>query len=370
MKRSTKIGESEGIAVITVAIATKIYLSLPMALAHFGGSAAWMISFFSGLLTIIFMWLISKLLTRFPDKTFPEIAEECAGTYLGIIASLTILICWIIVTASPLRSFSEMTIIAALPETPISIIVLIFIISTGYVVFMGIQAISRASYLSLPYLIGAIVIIVVLTFSQWDMDWVFPIFGRGLDQVFIYGLLRTSDYLEVSFLYMFPLLFYSKQVKTIGLKGISLAMAVFLIVIIPYIISTPAASIEEPYLPMYTMARSVYLGLFLQRIEAIFVLFWVVSGCLWMALGIYGSCQLLADILRLSDHRPLILPVLLIIFSVAFIPGNLPDTVIIEHLYLRNYGFIPFFGIPIGLLCLAVIRGKGAKGKNEQRLKK
>ncbi len=369
MNRSIKIGESEGIALITVAIATKIYLSLPMALAHFGGSAAWMISFFSGLLTIIFIWLIFKLLARFPDKTFPEIAEECAGPYLGTFASLTILMCWIIITASPLRSFSEMTIIAALPETPISIIIVTFIISTGYVVFMGIQAISRASYLALPYLIGAIVIIVVLTFSQWQIDWIFPIFGRGLDQIFIYGVLRTSDYLEVSFLYMFPLLFYSKQIKSIGLKGTGVAMAVFLIVIIPYIISTPAATMEEPYLPMYTLARSVYLGLFFQRLEAIFVLFWVVSGCLWIALGIYGSCQLLADILRLSDYRPLILPMMLIIFSVAFIPGNLPDTVIIEHLYLRNYGFIPFFGIPIGLLFLAVIRGKGGKG-NEKELKK
>ena len=369
MNRSIKIGESEGIALITVGIATKIYLSLPMALAHYGGSAAWMISLFSGFLTLIFVWFIFKLLARFPDKTFPAIAEECAGTYLGIIASLTLLICWIIITASPLRSFSEMTIIAALPETPISIIVMTFIIATGVVVFMGLQAIARAAYLALPYLIGAIVIIVVLTFSQWNLDWIFPVFGKGLDQIFIYGVLRTSDYLEVSFLYMFPILFYSKQIKTIGAKGIGLSMAVFLIVIIPYIVSTPAATMEEPYLPMYKLARSVYLGLFLQRIEAIFVLFWVVGGCLWIALGIYGSCQFLADILRVSDYRPLVLPMLLIIFSVAFIPGNLPDTVIIEHLYLRNYGFIPFFGIPIGLLFLAVVRGKGVKG-NEKKPKK
>ena len=357
-----KIGETEAIALLVTIITSKIYLTFPTVLVDYGGSAAWQIILLSGLVCLLLFGFIYKFMQVMGENNFPATVESLTGPYLGGLIVFLVLLPWLVDVAMTLRRFSEMMIIIALPETPISYVVLCFIGSSAVAAYLGIQTIARACYLSFPFSLGAIILIIVLTYPSWNKDWLFPLMGKGIDRILTYGVLRTSDFGELNFIYVVPLVFYARQVKRIGYKSIGISLVILLTVMITYLLTFPPVVAEEPYLPLYMMARSVYLGRFLQRIEAVFVLFWVISGFLWISAGIYGFVRLLSDYLKLPDYRPLILPSAVVITAIAFIPANLPDVVLFSVYQYRNYSFLWVFGLPAFLLLVARFRGKGALG--------
>jgi spore germination protein KB len=360
MINNEKLGESEAIAFITTTMSTKVFLTTPAIIVDLVGCSAWMAVLISGLVTIMFFWVILKYLDRFPDKIFSETAEDIVGPYIGILFSLILFILWFAETSLTLRLFSEMMIINALPRTPISIIVAVFATIAVIAAYMGIKTIAQACYILFPVSLGAILLIGFLTFHLWETDWLFPLFGNGPWPVVKYGLLRVSDLAELNFIYVFPMYFYPKQFKHIGYKSIGISMMIFFAVVLTYTLSFPVEVGKEMYLPLYMMARNIYLGRFLQRVEVIFMLFWVLSGCLWISAGFFGASVLLAGLLKLPEYKPLMVPLAIISFSVAFIPANLPDLVIFVGYYVRNTIFVAMFGIPIILLIIAFIRKKGA----------
>lgn len=365
MIKEGKIGESEAVALITTIVTTKVFIHMPTDYVSHGGSAAWVIVIISGLVTAALFWFSVKFIERFPDKTFPETAEELAGPYFGSLIALLILVTWVFEMAMTLRRFSEMMVTVALPETPISIIVLSFMAASGIAAYLGVTTIARACYLSFPFSLGAILLMAVLTYPLWNTDWLFPLLGKGTGELFKYGIANSGDYMEMNFLYALPVLFYSRQVRRISYKSIGISMVIFLAVILTYSLSFPAVVGQEPFSGLYMMARNVYLGRFLQRVEAIFVLFWVVGGYLWISAGLYGACAILAGLLRQPDYRPLVLPVAVMMAAIAFIPANLPDAVLISDGIVRNWGVIPLFGLSALLLLIGFVRRKGGNAVEE-----
>ncbi len=356
-----KIGQSEAIALIVTVLATKVFLTYPAYIVSYGGNAAWQISLISGLVTMVFFWFILKYLERFPDRTFSETAEYITGPYLGGLIVISVLVSWMFEMAITFRGFGELIVMVALPETSIGIIMLIFLSGAGLAAYLGLSTIARACYLAFPFTLGAVLLILVLSYPSWNTDWLFPILGNGVLETIKSSVMRSSDFIELNFIYALPLVFYTHQVKNIGYKSIIITTFILTMIVLFYLLTFPAVVGEEPYIPLYQMARSVYLGRFVQRIEAIFVFFWVVSGYLWVSAGVYGFCHILTQWLKLPDYRPLVLPTLIIIFAVAFIPQSLPDTVLIAGHTYRKFGFILVFGLPVLLLLLAILFGKGGR---------
>ncbi len=353
-----KIGQSEAIALMVTVLTTKVFLTYPAYIVNYGGSAAWQVSLFSGLVTLVFFGFILKYLERFPNSTFPETAEYITGPYLGGLIVICVLLSWLFELAIVFRGFGELIVMVALPETSISIVMLILISGAGLAAYLGLPTIARACYLAFPFTLGAILLILVFSYPSWNTDWLFPFLGNGVLETIKAGVIRSSDFFELNFIYALPLVFYAHQVKNIGYTSIIITTFILSIIVLFYLLTFPSVVGEEPYIPLYQMARSVYLGRFIQRIEAIFVFFWVVSAYLWVSAGVYGFCQILTQWLKLPDYRPLVLPALTIIFAVAFIPQSLPDTLLIAGQSYRKYGFIQFLGIPVLLLLLAIIFGK------------
>lgn len=366
----TKIGQSEAIALLVTAISTKVLLGYPAVMVNYGGEAAWMIIIFSGLITLGFFLLITKFIALFPEQSLPAAAEEVVGPYLGGLIVLIILSNWVFSVALTLRIFSETMLIVALPETPLSVIVVTLLLSAGIAAYLGFNTIARASYLAFPFTAGSILLMLLLTYPQWEFDYLFPLFGTGLDQILKYGALRSSDFRELNLLFFFPLLFYPKQIRSIGMASVIISTAIFFLVVITYLLSFPSTIENEPYLPLYMMARSVYLGRFIQRIELLFALFWVVSGLLWISLGFYGAAFLISQWLKLPDYRPLLLPVGILIFALAFLPANLPDASIWSNELTGNISFLPNFTIIPLLLIIAKIRRKGNTANEHKVVKK
>jgi spore germination protein KB len=361
MIKEKKIGTTEAIALLVTCVSTKIYLTTPAIYVNLGGNAAWMMIIISDLATLAFFRFIVKHAEYFPDKTFPETAENVAGFLIGGILSLLLWAFFLVETGLSARKFSEMVVLVALPETSIGVIILVFLASSSVVTYLGLSTVAGAAYLSFPFVVIAIFSICVLSYNLWNISWLFPLFTKGIDQTLLVGILRSSDFIEILPLYVFVDMFYPKQIKRIGYKSISFSTLVLFLIMLTYSLSFPEGVSQEKYLPLYTMARNIYLGRFIQRIEAIFVLFWVLSGCLWISVGFFACSKLLSDLLKLPDYRPLIPAMGVLLYTTAVLPQSMAEVIKYSDIYIRSYSFILVFGLPALLLLIAVLRGKVGK---------
>ncbi|MED3691180.1 GerAB/ArcD/ProY family transporter, partial [Peribacillus butanolivorans] len=109
----------------------------------------------------------------------------------------------------------------------------------------------------------------------------------------------------------------------------------------------------------YLVARKVNIGDFLQRIEAIMALMWIITIYYKMAFYFYATVIGLAQTLNMKDYRPLTLPLgmTLVSLSVLIHPNVVHSATFdkeIWPLYASTYGLV----LPILLLAINVFRKK------------
>jgi len=362
MPGEARFGYAEAVALVTTTIATKVFLSYPTAIEHIAGSAGWLLVCLTAIVAWLGFLLVIKLLERFPGKTLIEIAEAAGGPVTGIFTGMVLTAGILVMMAVALREFAENMVITALPQTPISVIMAVFVLCIALATYLGLEVIARACYVSYPFILTAVLAIVLLNYTNFNVNWLYPILGEGLDKILPAVVYRSSDYWELLVLAMIaPAVGEAKSIRRIGRSSLVISIVIFLSVIISANLVFSPAIANEPYLMLYKMARTVYLGRFVQRVEAIFVLIWGVGALLRLAVGFYLLVTVPVQALRLPDYRPFILPLGILLYAVAFIPPDLPTVFSLENHVLRSTVWIPYFFLPGLLLLLAVIRGKGGK---------
>ncbi|MFE4430991.1 GerAB/ArcD/ProY family transporter, partial [Peribacillus butanolivorans] len=135
---------------------------------------------------------------------------------------------------------------------------------------------------------------------------------------------------------------------------------IFLIIMITLtIIVLGADSSARQTFPSYLLARKLNVGDFLQRIEAIMAIMWIITIYFKMACYFYATVIGLAQTLNMKDYRPLTLPLGMISVSLSLlIHPNVAQKATFDKeifpLYVSTYGLV----LPLLLLAVNAIRKK------------
>lgn len=92
------------------------------------------------------------------------------------------------------------------------------------------------------------------------------------------------------------------------MMGYLIGGLVMIVVIFLTISVLGAESTARHNYPTYTLARKINIGNFVQRIEAVLAIMWILSIYMKMTIYLYAVVIGIAQILNLKNHRPLILP--------------------------------------------------------------
>jgi len=358
-------GRREAFALITITIITEIFLSIPQKLAVDGKSAAWIIILIAGALSFVGLYFILALSRRFPGKTIVEAGEEAGGPFLGTIAALAYFIFFMASLILFLRQFSETIITAFLPQTPISVITAGFLVVIIYSTYIGLEAISRTAGLLIGFIIGSLALITVLLIPFMVASYnLFPFWGSGPDIVARLGATRTSLFGEILIVGLIAPLLSGKELGRVGITSLAAAIGIMTFVEVIYLIIFPLPASAVFTFPLYSGARLVFIGRFVQRIDAIFVFVWIITALIKLAATMYASAAVLARALKLPVFRPLVFPLGILVFAISFTIPSFPDAVTIDSRYLRTYGWIPAFLFPALVYLVAVLRKKGGRGSD------
>ncbi|MDD2212135.1 MAG: endospore germination permease [Clostridia bacterium] len=361
------VGHSEAAAFIIIMIGAKAFLGYPRIVTEWGLTAGWLVVLLSGLISIVFWLMIVGVLGRFPGKPLSEIAEVTLGPVLGLGINTFVFLYSIFGTSNHLRLFSEAAILTVLTETPVIILALIFVLTAWLAAYYGIEALFRSAYFSFPFLAIGVALVLLVLYPYYDFKMLLPLTGPGVWPVIKSSFWGTSAFGEVIILAYLVRYFSFKpeRLKNVGVFSLSFVMMFFIAITGVYLMVLPVPASSETLVPFYQLSRSIFLGHYFQRVEAVFVIFWTFTAFISIAAGILVGAIILQDTFKLPSYRPLLPALCLLTFSLAFTPLDLIQTVKLEGEVRMSYGWIPTFVLPLLIWAAALILRKGENKTND-----
>jgi spore germination protein KB len=355
---SGRMGMAEGIALAFIVTFPPVFLAVPASLAQEAGSLAWSIPLLGGLAGGALMFALAYVFDRYPDDLL-AVVQKLLGKptayvvglfYFGMLLAFAIL--WT-------RQFAENTLLTALPFANFPFIVTYYAVSAGIILYAGIEAICRATYLLLPFAITGLLLVLAGLVPVCMPYYLLPWQGNGLaalegpviNQI---GLSGTLSILAV----LAPAFQNARTIRTAIVFGYGGSMVLRSISIAVFTMVFGANVAAEKTLPFYEMARLVYINRYLQRFEALFTLLWVMAGVLAIAITLYGAMYIAAKRFNLPAVKPLLPVFVLIVAHAAMLPTDSQSVLNIEQI-LYNYVFAPgAVIIPAVLFIAAVLKDR------------
>jgi len=244
-------------------------------------------------------------------------------------------------------NYLESFILSILPRTPISVITACFLILLIYGCLLGIETLSRVAWFFGPYLLLGLMIILLFSMSQADLQHLAPILGTGPLPLLKSSIINTSLFSEILLFGMIaPLITKREKILGIGVYSLLISIAINTIIVMIVVLVFNYESAAKLIFPALQLARLISLEEFIQRVEAVFVFLWFFAAAIQLGGLFYGTVISFAQAFRIRDYRPLSIPLAVLIFTISLIPTSMTQAVNINDFMISNYYSLVVFGIP------------------------
>ena len=365
MIREGKFGFAEGVSLLLISNLATIYLVEPSVAVELGKNMAWLMALFTMVVMLLEYWIIISLMKRHQDTTIIEASEQLLGPYLGILCNLLFALYFIVEEAILIRRYGEALLTAALPTTPISVIMVTLTLAAIISCYYGLETIARVSRISITFIFGGIFILFMAVISYVDVTNLYPLWSVNPLKIIAegqYKLIILSEGLLAA------VIFHSfgnwHNFRSVGLLAISVSGIIRTTLIILLILALGVELASEKVLPFYNLSRLVSFGRFFHRAESVFLLTWAMVGFLKLSITLYASTVILARTFRLQDYRPLLWAVSLLCFSISIIPPDVETIGTLNLNYFTVWGLIPTIVLPFLLLVVSLVRKRERKQKH------
>lgn len=341
------------ILVLIVTIGDSI-LILPSLTAAEAKQDAWIASIFSllvGLPVVVLLYFTSKL---FPNLTLVEYSEKLFGKWLGILVSMFFLSYPFFSAAAHLREIGDFMTTQIMPETPIEAIHIFFILVVLFAVRLGLEPIARTAEVFFPWLMILFLFLVIFIFPQSKIQHLQPILEEGIKPVLRGSLTFIAfPFMElVVFLMFIPFVNEPKKVLPSLLWGATIGGLVLIVITTLSILVLGSDLTARTFYPSYELAKKINVGDFLERIESLLTGIWLITIFFKITIYFYSVVLGLAQVFRLTDLRPLILPLGFILIPTSLIIS--PNIVYFSQVVGKIWPFYDFtYSVILPLLLLA-----------------
>lgn len=359
MIKEGKFGVHETVCLLTIAVCNKIYFTAPGYVNRAVGSAAWYMTLVSAVVAIIMFTFIYLLLKRFPGKDLVEIYSRSMGRVAGFIFSFILMLTLLGYSSIFTREFSDVVKIYNYPNTPSSILMGAILAASAVAVYLGLETIARTAKLAAYFALFGLLLILVLASQYFKFAHILPILGYGIRETVITGVMRTSAYAEVTILAVFAgALQGSGHIRKAGYITLFISGIVLSLALLCYSMIFEYTSTTELSAPMYVMATLIKYGDFLQRLDPVFLVNWVITTVIYISFLLYSAISVYCKLFRIQDKKPVVIPMTVLAFTLAILPQDFTSVVTKYIQGIRIWANIPFFLFPFIALLVSLVRRK------------
>lgn len=366
-----KIGYVEAIALITIVMINKIILNTPKDIIANTGPSSWINVIYISLISICIVCLIAKLLKKFPGSDILDISNYLGGNIFKVIVGVLYIILLLALTASIIKSLSETLRIIYFRNSPILFITLFFIISSIICNKFGLKVIAKANLIIAPIIFIAIIIILASSIKNFMPQRIFPILGYGADKTFLSGLTNLFSFSGMLYLlFLPPLLDKPEKLKRLSIVSVIISGVYLLLSVTCLLLSLSFTMHSDESFSLYVLTRNLDYGRFIQRVDAIFILIWIISIISYINIPIAICIHIFRKITSFNTVNLINYGFNFLILIVSILP--------IEYAIFTNvlgkivqYSFlIIFFGISIPILIIAYLKSKYANNLRKEEYEK
>ncbi|MEF7495999.1 endospore germination permease [Lysinibacillus sphaericus] len=345
-------------------------LIIPSTIASSSKQDAWIAASIGVVLSLLVVKLFLTLGNQTPTLNFIEANEKIFGRFFGKITVIGFLSLTLFSGGELLYFIGIFMKTEVMPETPTLAFALLFSIIIMYAAYLGLETFARSAEILFPMFILIFIFFIVCITPQIKFENIQPIMEVSKTSMF-YSIIRFMCVFSFSLVMLLMIYPASVNVQQSSKKGfyIGTILGGFVLVtlITLCILVLGAANTASRTFPSYALAQRISIGNFLQRIEIIMAFMWITSIFIRTFMYFYTTVVGIAQIMKLKDHRPLILPMGIIMIGLSQIIH--PDIVHSDN-YNNEiwpiYSFIFTILLPILLLIVAVIRNRKSQGNSAE----
>lgn len=322
-------------------------LIVPSSLTSIAKQDGWIAAIVGIMIGMLMIIIYVKLANRYPEQSLVQFSEWIVGKWAGKLIGLLYFGYFFILAALVLRNVGDFITTIVMPETPIQAVHLLFLVIIIMGVTLGIEVCARTAEIFFPWILFLIVSLVIFLLPQMKWERIQPVWEVGSNAI-VHGSLSVLGipYMElVVFLMIYPAVSQQKMAGKAFMKGAMFAGIIIVLITVLCILVLGWDFTSRHAYPSYTLAKKIHFGEFLQRIEVLMAVIWMLTIFFKLALCFYVSVLSLAQVLRLSTYRPLIMPLALnlIVLSLVVYPNLIYFKTFVSEIwvfYALTFGFV------------------------------
>lgn len=327
-----QIGSKETIWLFIILILSRVTLDAVSVFVYNSGTAA-AINSICGLIIATIAVLITNI--AFKKNNSEDVFASVFGKRGQMLLGIILFIITILNASRRMTMFSDAIGDFVLETSPKAFILGIFAFSVFFASFMGIEPLTRFSYLAGIGIVLLIGIIAISSSVEVKLENIYPILGKG----------RALNVFNMLYVFSDIMYFYligrhvANRKKHIELgivikSGIIISfLAFFYTLCVPYPVS------EKFVYPIYRLASLANTSVLIQRLDGFVFLIWLFSGFVSVgALTIFAS-EIFKSVFKLSDRRGALPVITFVIFLIAL---TCADKIKISDTILSIFAFAVF----------------------------
>ncbi|WP_309121062.1 endospore germination permease [Paenibacillus sp.] len=336
-------------------VATAI-LIVPGVTAQHAKNDAWLSPILASVVGFATVYIAYRLHQLYPKQTVVQYSERIVGRIAGKAIGLIYIFFYLHTNGIVVREYAEMITSAFLRRTPVIVVISSILLVTAFSVRGGVESIARSALIFTPVFIFPLALILLLI-PDLHASYLFPVMEHGIMPA-IMGAVVPQAWFSEFFLVSFLLPFLTDIEKGKKWGFISVAAAVFgLVYINLMILLLFGEHVPAMVYPVLITFRYISVADFFENMESVVVAMWVMGNAVKISVFYYAAVLGTAQWLKLSDYKPIVLPigVLIALFSFWSFPS-------FQHVVHFLTAVFPFHGtfvqtaIPLILLCIALLR--------------
>lgn len=331
---------------------------VPALLVRHARQGLWLSLLLATTADIIVAVMLYALGRRFPGQTLFDYSRKILGPIPGSLAALAYAWLFLYAAALSIRILSDLFQLI-MPETPTLFFVWALALNGGYGAKKGLETAGRASELLGPLAVLASLGIVLGTVNRWDLGFLYPALPDPGGAVF--ASLLPASWFGICTIMGVLMAYHTEPVKALLVKasGVLLGAGLILAMTLVAVLTMGPSLAATQTVPIYSAARLIEFGRFVERVELLFLSAALVPGLSSHALLVYGSSLGVAQVLGLADYRPLVWPVatLVAVLASGAVRSHAQMYRFLEEAY-PLYALVIELGLTTLLLAFALLSGR------------
>ncbi|GAB6931013.1 spore germination receptor protein GerAB [Paenibacillus sp. JCM 10914] len=332
-------------------------LALPRLASQQANTGAPLVTFLGIVIVLFSLLLLALLGIRFPGENIFEYGQRIVGRPIAYLFNMLLILFFIALTALALREFGEIITSAVLRRTPIEITIILMMLLVAQVARQKIMKFTYIHMFYLPLILIPGLTIVLVSLQNAELLNLQPIIGN-IPAQYSRGALTIATLFQPAFvvtLLVPQMKTPSKSMLSI-VGGITISGLLYILIVVAAVGVFGPRELDHLIWPTLELARATTIpGDTLERLDAIFIIVWVVSVFTSLAASFYICLQGTRKLMGTSDQRL----ISHFFFPFVFILAMIPRSVFSMYTHVEMIGKLGLFltlGYPILLWILALVR--------------